>query len=314
MAVEGLGWLALAPMVLLCLTQWFGISPSRPVVVLQALSLFVLAPSVIVALVAALNGRHAMAQVAVLPLATQLGLTAPVVFHTDPPAAAADAPRLTVGYANFLASNPTADSGVAALAATDADVLVLVEFTPRLRDLLDAAVGSGEYPHRLEDLQADPSGIGLWSRRPIVSGGVTVIGSRVSVDVVVDVDGAHVRVLALHPFPPTFDTGGWVRELEAIAERTAGSPLPTLLVGDFNGARWHPAFRDLLDAGWTDTHEALGHGFSVSWPLDNGWLPPQFIRLDHALYGGGVVPVRVRDVVIPGSDHKGFVAEYALPG
>lgn len=189
---------------------------------------------------------------------------------------------------------------------------MLVEFTPTLAALLADAVDPDDYPYRYEELHASPSGIGLWSRRPIADGGVVTIGTRVSVDVVLDVDGTDTRVVALHPFPPTYNTPGWADELRAIGEHTADSPLPTVLVGDFNGSRWHPAFRDLLDRGWADTHEQLGHGFSASWPMDEGWLPPPFIRLDHALYSDGVVPVRITDVAITGSDHLGFVAEFGF--
>jgi len=310
--LEVVGWLTLVPMLALCVTQWFGFTGMRSIAALQALSLFVLAPAAVVALAAVLTGRHALALVALVPLATLMWLTTPVVFHGSPGTPAEGSPRVTIAYANFLASNPDPAAGVAALAATGADVLVLVEFTPELAELLDRAVGDGDYPHRYQQLHASPSGIGLWSRLQITDGGVTTIGSRVSVDVVIDVGGVGTRVVALHPFPPTFNASGWEDELRAIGDHTANSPLPTLLVGDFNGSRWHPPFRDLLDHGWSDAHEQLGHGFSASWPMDEGWLPPPFVRLDHALYNDGVVPVRITDVTIPGSDHLGFVADYGF--
>ena len=37
-----------------------------------------------------------------------------------------------------------------------------------------------------------------------------------------------------------------------------------------------------------------------------------FVRLDHGLVRGAVAPVRVREVPLPGSDHRGFVVLLSL--
>lgn len=310
--LEALGWLALLPMFGLCLTLWFGYDGRRTVAALQALTPWVLVWAAPLAVAATLTRRHPLALAALVPLATLLVLSAPIVFHGSPPAAAASSPRLSIAYANVLYSNPTPDAAATTLLAADADVMVLVEFATPLRDALAAATPEGDYPYRDELVYRGAGSIGVWSRHPIVSGGVIEVDGRPTVDVVLDVDGAEFRVLGVHPHPPTFEADSWSQQLAAIGHRFEQSTLPTAIVGDFNGSRWHPSFRDLLDRGLTDVHEVMGHGWSVSWPMDEGLLPPQFVRIDHALYGDGITPTALHDLVVPGSDHKGFVVTFAL--
>lgn len=309
--LDTIGWVVLAPMLGLSITQWFGIEGRRTVTAFQALTPWVLVWAVPLALVASLFRRHALALMALLPLGTLLVLTYPVVFHDSAPTAADASPRLTIAYDNVLYNNPTPVAVAETLLATDADVLVLAEFVVPVRDALEARVGD-DYPYRAESVTRTSSSIGIWSRHRIVSGGVIQVGGRATVDVVLDVDGAEVRVLGVHPNPPTFDAELWARQLAAIGDHAAGSERPTVIVGDFNAARWHPSFRALLGRGWRDVHETLGRGWSVSWPMDEGLLPPPFVRIDHALFGEGVVPIAIDDLAIPGSDHKGFVVTFGL--
>ena len=103
----------------------------------------------------------------------------------------------------------------------------------------------------------------------------------------------------------------WRDELRSIGDAAADGDGPTLLIGDFNAARWHPSFRALLRRGWRSGHEMLGRGWTVSWPT-LGYPAPPFVRLDHALVDHHLAPVDVREVSIPGSDHRAFVMSFAL--
>lgn len=311
--LHALGWLALMPMLGLCATQWVAADGRRTFVALQALTPYILFWSAPIAMAACLGRRHALAITALVPMTTLMALSYPIVFHSDPPAAAADSPQLSIAYANLLFYNNTPDAAATRLVATDADVLVLVEITPPLRDALAAAADQrsvGDYPFRVGTSRHGSESIELWSRHPIVSGGLVAIGNRPAVDVVLDVGGVEVRVVGVHPFPPTFNAPGWQAQMRAIGDAAGSSAIPTALIGDFNGSRWHPSFRRLLDRGWHDAHEVLGHGWSVSWPMDEGWLPPQFVRIDHALFRNGLTPTGVDDFEVPGSDHKGFRVDF----
>lgn len=282
----------------------------------QALTPMVLICAVPIALTACLGGRHALALTALVPLVTLLALSYPIVFHADPLPVAADSPRFSVAYANLLFYNRTPEDAAARTLASDADVLLFVEITPQLHDALNDVLADADraddYPHRVGAARGGSEGIELWSRHQIISGGLAKIGNRPAIDVVLDVDGAEVRVIGVHPYPPTFNAPGWQEQLEAIGDAVDKSSLPTVLVGDFNGSRWHPTYRRLLERGLQDAHEVLGHGWSVSWPMDEGWLPPAFVRIDHALFRNGLAPTGVDDFDVPGSDHKGFRVDFAV--
>ena len=309
--LDTIGWLALVPMLALCVTLWFGIEGRRTIAAFQALTPWVLVWAAPIALAASLGRRHALALVALVPVITLLAMSYPIVFHPEPAAAAKGSPTLTVAYSNVLYSNPTPDQVAAELLATDADVLVLVEFVTPVQQALEAAAGD-DYPYRAESVFRSAGAIGLWSRHPIVSGGVIELDERPTVDVILDVDGHEIRVMGVHPHPPTFNAPLWSEQIDAIGDRAALGNHPTVIIGDFNASRWHATFRNLLDRGWQDAHEVLGHGWSVSWPMDEGLMPPPFVRIDHALFGNGVTPTAVRDFDVTNSDHKGFVASFAL--
>jgi endonuclease/exonuclease/phosphatase (EEP) superfamily protein YafD len=66
----------------------------------------------------------------------------------------------------------------------------------------------------------------------------------------------------------------------------------------------------MLDWGLSDVHEQLGEGWSRSWPA-NRFFPP-FVRIDHALVRNGAAGMAMRDIEVPGSDHRGFVATIAV--
>jgi endonuclease/exonuclease/phosphatase (EEP) superfamily protein YafD len=216
---------------------------------------------------------------------------------------------MTVFFGNLLAHNPTVPAAMATVAATDADVLVLTEFTPVMHDALVVECGD-RYPHRIEAVLSNPAGIAIWSRVPL-TGAMAPLSDRPSVDALVHVHGTSVRLIGVHTEPPTMRAREWSRELRDIgdlAEPGTGDGVGAdLVLGDFNAARWHPSFRRLLRRGWTTAHEWLGHWSSNSW-ANEGRAFPLFVRIDHALLRGDrLQPVRLVEVPLPGSDHRGFV-------
>ena len=310
--LEILAWLALVPMVGLCLTQWFGIEGRRTVTAFQALTPWVLVWALPIVLVAAATSRYPLAMTALVPLVTLLVLSYPIVFNGGAPMAANASPHITVGYANALYGNTVPEKVAQTLLSADTDVMVIVEMATTVHDAFVRATPAGDYPYRVERIDRGAGAIGVWSRYPIVAGGVLEIELRPAVDLELDVDGWSIRILGVHPYPPTHNAVGWSAQLEAIGRRAANSTLPTIVVGDFNGSRWHPSYRALLATGLCASHEVLGQGWSASWPMDRGVVPPPFVRIDHALFGDGVTPLTINDLAVPGSDHKGFVATFGF--
>jgi endonuclease/exonuclease/phosphatase (EEP) superfamily protein YafD len=309
---EVVGWLVVASVGLVVVTQWFATGDSKALALLHSFTPFFLLAPFPLMFVATIANRPAMATVAALQGVASLVLVAPVVFPDGPSAAPSNAPRLTIAHANMLYSNSDADGATRALAATDADVLVMTEFTPLQQRELDAAVGDA-YPFRVDAALNGTEGVGLWSRFPLKDAEAAPIDLRRAVTATVVVDGAEIRVIGVHPIPPFSDLGQrhWKSSLDAIHEAGAAPGPPTVIVGDFNASRWHPVFRSLLDQGWTDAHEATGRGFSVSWPIDASPIPA-FIRLDHALTDSRLTALDTTDFDTPGSDHRGFTVTVAV--
>jgi endonuclease/exonuclease/phosphatase (EEP) superfamily protein YafD len=300
-----LWWAAIAVLLALSITQWIGFDRSKPVAVLQSLSLHALSCALPLGLLAAVTGRWPIAFLSLLPLATVAWLVLPIV--REPRTTSAQS-AFTLAFGNVLAKSRRPADAVAAMVATGADVLVMVEFTPPMLDVLVELAGH-DYPHRMAEVRPDPAGIVVWSRIPMTGAVVHPIG-RPSVDVTLHLDGGPVRMLAIHTIPPTLSAPKWSDEIRVIGD-TAEGPNPTVLVGDFNASRWHPSFRSLLGRGWRSGHELLGKRWSVSWPM-RGYPAPPFVRIDHALVNQTIVPVDVRELAIAGSDHRGFVMSFAI--
>lgn len=311
--LHAIGWVIVAPMVLLCATQWLRYDGDRYTAALQALFPWATLPAAPLAVVAMLSRQWWLVVTADAVIVTLVALARPILRWPASKLAAAD-PTLTVVCANLLAynPNPVAATLAVATAAGAAEVLVMIEPTPALVAALSAALPAGSHPYRTEVLPDDPSGLAVWSRVPFASATTTCFEQQVGINLTLHVGRNALRLVAAHPYPPTLGARAWQRQLREFERLPAATAHPLLVVGDFNAARWHPSFRRLLCAGFVTAHETLGHGWRNSWPAHRGTLPPPFVRLDHALAVNGVVPVAVRDVRIPGSDHIGFVASFTL--
>ncbi len=222
------------------------------------------------------------------------------------------AATLSIAHCNLLyltaARGRDVGATAAALLATGADVLALSELTPNLEKALVAA-GAGEiYPFRFGRPAQGSEGVALWSKWPLEQTRKEFMDSRPGVVALVASAAGRIRVVLAHPDPPTSRNGlrQWGSSLERIATIGEEAGPPTIIVADLNASRWHPLFRRMLRRGWRDAHEAVGRGFSVSWPADSR-LVPAFVRLDHALVRESLDVHSVRDFVVPGSDHIGFV-------
>ena len=150
--LHAIGWVLVAPMVLLCATQWLGYDGDRYTAALQALFPWVTLPAAPLAVAAALGGRWWLAAAALAVACTLLVLAWPLVRRHGPGDTDATRPLFSVLCANLLAYNPTPHEVAAAVAeaattaSNGADLLVLVEPTPALCAAIEAALPAGSYP------------------------------------------------------------------------------------------------------------------------------------------------------------------------
>jgi endonuclease/exonuclease/phosphatase (EEP) superfamily protein YafD len=122
-------------------------------------------------------------------------------------------------------------------------------------------------------------------------------------------DGRSVRVVGVHPYPPTAGNADvWQEALESLP--SAGVGAPWVLVGDFNATLDVGELRELLDRGYDDAAAVAGKGLEPTFPRT--WGTP-VIAIDHVLADRrlGIVEYSVEEM--PGSDHRSIHAELALP-
>ena len=307
-AIDLVGWLTVAFVGLVALTQAVGWAGTTTIAIVQSLT-----PYLALALVPVVLVGFWRRQLLLVTVATAVGsaialLAVPLAFPDPQPAAAANSTGLRVASLNLWYDNPRIDDVDDVLADVDADVIVFSEYTPAHETALNGSELADTYPHRIQQSGPWATGIAIWSRNPLRIGAEHDTFND-SLDVTIDGPDGEIRLVAMHMPTPLEDFGAWRRDL-ATAEgigRTADAP--TLLIGDLNSSYWHPDFRRLLDAGFVDANAAAGSGFSTSWPTD-WWMPP-FVRLDHALTTGGLVSTNIDDLDVPGSDHLGLVVTVA---
>ncbi len=211
--------------------------------------------------------------------------------------------RLTVVTCNLLYEMREPGRMIELLGAADADVIVLLEFTPGW----DREMGRelwGRYPYRVAEAMEGPFGICLASRVPLSGAKVEHDpGGFPCVAAVVEVRGMRVGLLGVHPMPPMRPDGyamwregfaSWPGMLArlGVSER--------VVVGDFNATPFCRTFRGFV-AGQGLRETSRGYG------LESTWFPgrlPWGLPLDHVLVSKGL---RVRGYEVgpeAGSDHR----------
>jgi endonuclease/exonuclease/phosphatase (EEP) superfamily protein YafD len=222
---------------------------------------------------------------------------------------------VSIYVANVRFNNATPEAQADQALASGADVLVLIELTPRFAEIMQQKGVDSAYPHQALIPQVDPSGEGIYSRLPFVDQGDRWFGQAQSPVADVAFGDDALRVIAIHTYAPNQQWGldRWWQSMDALAEYMRSDGLgPTVVAGDYNAVRWHPAMNDLLGTSFFDAHERVGKGLTSSWPAGGGLTGRifgrvgPFARLDHALvYGAGVASVEDRPAA--GSDHRAFV-------
>lgn len=209
-------------------------------------------------------------------------------------------------------------SAFVALAGDTADIVAVQEMTQEAADGLSAAGMDAVFPYRVIVPAPLASGIGIWSRHPIVNSGridgyaLPMLGSRIRIPGV-RVDTTVLSVHLAGPWPMPIDA--WASDIATFPDtlrdvgQTAGAGA-VIVAGDFNATADMAPFRRLLDEGYGDAGMDAGAGLARSYPGDGPW--PPVIGIDHILTKNSS-PAAARTVVVPGSDHRGLLATLRVP-
>jgi endonuclease/exonuclease/phosphatase (EEP) superfamily protein YafD len=312
MLLRRLRWVLAGALVAWTLIRAFGLERGWPLVPLFAFTPFVAVLALLVAAVAAWRRWWAGALLTGGCAALLLVLLAP---RAIPDRAPADAPgvRVRVFAANVAANDAAADRVIAAVRRWDVDVFSVVELPPEV--VLGYRVAGAEtlFPSRVLQPRPGFAGTGLYSRLPLRPA-ASPRGTHFPIAAAeLRAPGAvPVGLVAVHARAPTdgVSTTRWRRDLRLLPGSSAERP--QVLAGDFNATLDHAELRRLLGRGYRDAAEQAGVALRPTWPSDRPLLPT-LVTIDHVLADRRIRVVSVRTVAIPGSDHRGVLADLLLP-
>jgi len=194
--------------------------------------------------------------------------------------------------------------------AVDADVVILLEATPALRQGLRGLVA--RYPG--EVVGEHRGGRDVWMLLSAEAQGARPIvlerARGAQGEAVIAVGEQTMRLVGMHatwPLGPDHSAAR-NRELRALAAYARASTVPTVVLGDLNVSPASPHFRRLLERGGL-RDAAAGRGIGYTWPT---FFPPFGIRIDHVLATSGVDIVGLKRGPRIGSDHFPLVLDVAI--
>lgn len=269
--------------------------------------LYVLALALPVALVAAWWRDLALGALVAVPLGAWGVVLARDLVPRTPPPACGEPLRLVT--ANLLMVHPDPTALAAELAAADADVLVLQEYSSRW----EAALASlrATYPYGVDRVRDDSFGTAIFARVPLEAevfdlAGLPQTRARLRLG------DRDIELWNIHTLPPRTPEylAPYLEALDSVAafmERAAAGGESFVVTGDLNAtptSRFAGRVR-----GWpwapgpaADAWELVGGGFGFTWP--NGVFPLPAARMDHVYLSHDLTIGTIEVGRGAGSDHR----------
>ena len=231
---------------------------------------------------------------------------------------AATGHTVRIAYANLNAWNEPRHDAVQWFASADADVIAVIECSDAwLASLREASNGRAPlWPHvfaRMGDHAI--AGVAVLSRYPLrdPAAFVSPHARFPMADVAVDAPAGPLRILVAHPVPPISTAALEARneEIRWLAERCAGSAMPTVAVADFNETPFGGALRDFAARSGMRSAARVS-GLVTTWPASVGGLSwPGLLRIaiDHCFVSHDVGVAALSPGPDIGSDHLPMVID-----
>ena len=222
-------------------------------------------------------------------------------------------PSLTVLQANLRLGSADPRALVTVVTTHHVDVLTSEEITASERDRLVAAGLAAQLPFDFDATAPGAGGVMIWSRYPLTNEVINPGFQLGALSATVALSGRHFSLVAVHlPSPYPYSASGWARELtrlHSLMARLAARGGSVLVAGDLNATLDNGQYRALVTGGFRDGAEQSGAGYLATFP-GNTWYPP-LLAIDHLLVdratASGLVTVH-----LPGSDHRGLIAQIRL--
>jgi endonuclease/exonuclease/phosphatase (EEP) superfamily protein YafD len=267
----------------------------------------VLTLTVLAVVIAALLRWWIPALIGVVASALLLSAVCPQ-YASGGPAAAVDSPVVRLYAANLYAMNDDVAAMRASIQASDADIIVLVEFGEAPNAAIETLLAG--YPHRevTERVVRSEDAVRsvIASRYPL-SRRSTEGNERQMIAAVADTPIGPVRVVGVHltrPWPFQFQWGQII-QAQNLIDHIRSAPEPVVMAGDFNSVASARIGRMLRSEG------GLVHapGWPGTWPAR---LPgPLRMTIDQVYHSPDIAVVERRLGAPTGSDHRPVIVELA---
>jgi endonuclease/exonuclease/phosphatase (EEP) superfamily protein YafD len=294
--------------------RWLPIS-GHPTLILAAAAPYLAVAAPAAVLLLGLGRRYVLTLLAFALTAGLLWVYVPRYQEPKPSDVAAVDVRVLTSNLGMGEADPAT---FVALAREHADIVAVQEMTREAADGLTAAGMDTVFPYRVILPAPQASGIGIWSRHPIVNSGridgyaLPMLGTRIRIPGVrVDTTVLSVHFGAGWPQPPA----QWMDDIAQFPDtlrdvgRDAGAGA-VIVAGDFNATSDMAPFRHLLDQGYGDAAALGGAGLARTFPGNQRW--PAVIGIDHVLTKNAST-ASAATVPVPGADHRGLLATLRVP-
>ena len=260
------------------------------------------------ALAAVLLRRPRLAGLAAVLAAVNLAVLGISLIPTATAASGTPEGSLRVVVANVQFDNTDYAAVSRLVVRTHPDVFGVTELTPAMAAHLGRTLSG--YRTRVVETRRDAYGIGIYSRRPLLSARVVHWPADGPPTVVarVRVAGKPVSLVVTHVHTP-FAGSIHVRQLHALAKARPALGPRAAICGDFNTPPWSGPLRDF--ASDADLRDLYGRGAwaAYSWPT---WSPLLRVPLDNCFVGEGIAVRDHHDGPGVGSDHRPLVVDLAV--
>lgn len=215
---------------------------------------------------------------------------------------------LRIAHLNVFQMNERYEEVLQLAIASGADVISVQEVDNDWADALRVGLASN-YPHMHVEARGNCYGIALFSKLPFAGVRTSEVSGTPFIEAIVRTNDGPVRILSVHATSPISYAHFQRRNalLTHLGEDIGASNMPTVLVGDLNTVHWDRAYRSF------STRSGL---LTVNGPAMRTWPsmgPIALIPLDHLMISPGLGATDVQRFTIPGSDHRGLVADVHFP-
>jgi endonuclease/exonuclease/phosphatase family metal-dependent hydrolase len=227
--------------------------------------------------------------------------------------AGAEGVRVRILAANVAGNDFKAPQVLRAVRRWRVDVFSVVELPPRVVVGYERSGADVLFPHRALQPRVGFRGTGLYSRLPLRPLPSPPTEFALAAAELRAPGAAPVDLISVHVPAPTQPGAAahWRHDMRTLP--AGGAPGPVrVLAGDFNATLDHAELRRLIGRGYHDAAEQAGTALRPTWPEGKSLLPT-LITIDHVLADRRVRVLSAHSVRIPGSDHRGVLAELLLP-